>query len=158
MRLTSVREPAFSPGMRFKSVVWRSVQFSPLKLQFPVGEYAVYQPGTRVYSESSGVWDRTFLQVTVEAGLVSRFLSLRNRKTGGGGGCDEDETYAMTETRGPSETKSWPVERTVSPWTSMGCFGCQCEALEPRLLSSDPQSQNRNYRELQMSAGLVGRR
>ena len=35
MRLMSVRDPAFSPGTKFRSVVWRSVQFSPLKPQSP---------------------------------------------------------------------------------------------------------------------------
>ena len=35
MRLMSGRDPAFSPGTKFRSVVWRSVQFSPLKPQSP---------------------------------------------------------------------------------------------------------------------------
>ena len=57
-----------------------------VEVAVPCRRYAVYQPGTRVYSESSAVWDRTVLQVTVAAGLVSGFLSPRNREIGRRGG------------------------------------------------------------------------
>ena len=56
-----------------------------VEVAVPCRRYAVYQPGTRVYSESSAVWDRTVLQVTVAAGLVSRFLQTGPEKWGDGG-------------------------------------------------------------------------